>query len=104
MTTETVTVRFKLKDTVKRRNHQLHGYEFYEGTWMRYFADLPIMWWPEDAQAGLPMDQLAEAKLDFLPPEAPDGPVLVEMTLPRNRLHRERRCPYTVVEQPTEPA
>ncbi|MET9096259.1 hypothetical protein ABZX72_29690 [Streptomyces cyaneofuscatus] len=102
---ETVTVRFKLKDTVKYRNKQPHGYEFYQGTWMRYFADRPIMWWPEDSQDGLPMDRLAEAKLNFLPPEAPDGPVLVEMTLPRSRLPLERRCPYTIVEeQPAEPA
>ncbi|MEU7230031.1 hypothetical protein [Streptomyces chrestomyceticus] len=99
-----MTARFRLKDTVMRYRHpgDLAGYD---GTCMRYFAGRPVMWWPEGAQSGLPMERLAAgSELKFPHVDGRQwGPVWVEMRLTRAALAAERHAPYTIVDDAGAP-
>ncbi|MFF7198285.1 hypothetical protein ACFZAM_31820 [Streptomyces sp. NPDC008079] len=94
---EIVAVRFKLSDTTRMLRHA-REWNFYNGTALAYFALQPILWWPEGAQAGLPMDQPQGWKVEFHGLNSPSPtPVMVTMHLPRSVLAREQHVPYAIV-------
>lgn len=96
---EMVTVRFLLADTRRTKDRHPYGpkYDAYNGTVLRWFAQRPVMWWPEGALSGIAQDELAESEIRSVG-ERPSDPALLEMRVPRRRLVGER-TPYTIVEQ-----
>ncbi len=95
-----ITVRFELDRATRMRRHPPE-WEFYNGTTLAYFADKPIMWWPDGDRIGLRMDQPRGWSVDVTN-IYPGRARMVTMRLPRSSLARELRTPYDIVDDPTD--
>jgi hypothetical protein len=100
MSDDMVTVRFNLQDAPMKRVHPT-PWTVYNGTVMRYFAYLPVAWWPEGSQNPLPMEEHEPGTtVKFVQNGHPaTTPLAVEMRLPRRQLNLEVRIPYAILDE-----